>query len=472
MAARHSRQIDNVSENISSRRLRESRKRRAQRSFVQVEPRPTPRSRESTRIHSRRLNRNTLIEDASRKRRIRLGVIAAIVIVAAIIVALTVAVQVFIKTTDSRLAINDSEVLEVLVPPKSEEPFYMLCIADLKNPAYSYSTVQDQACMVVRVDEASKTVGFISMPSHMLVKDDDDEEVEIASLMRQEDYSRLVKSISTFMDIEISHIALSDFKMLEALVDAVGGLEVDVHQEIDDPTVGSTVIRAGINSLNGQTAMEFIRATNLMGGFDATAKNRAEFTEAIISKVLVSNQVELATVLNNAANYVDTDWKSSDILSIADKFKPFDSIVFYDTSIPCTLDELDDGGVTYTYKSSEIKEFMDAIKEGDNPSAVDEESTESRESKITIEVRNGAGIDGAAATLGAILENNGYTVKAVGNTNDDTLYPETLVVFTGTGSEEDANTVIRDIGAGRAVEGGDFYSSSADVIVIIGTDWN
>lgn len=473
MPGRHSRQIDNVSENLTARRLRESRQRRAaQNNYVQLEPDPLTRSRESRRVHSRRVNRTSLIEEANRKRRVKRMLIAAIVVAAAIIVALTVAVQVFMRTTDSRLAIDDSHVSEVLVAPKADQPFYMLCLADLKNPQFSYSAEQDDAAMLVRVDEAAKSVGFVSLPTHMLIIDPDDAEVEVASLMQSGDYSRLVQSVSLFLGVEISHITLTDFRMLEKLVDEIGGVDVNVPQEIDDPYVGNTIIRAGDNSLNGQAAMEFIRATNLFGGFEATATDRAIFTEALISKVLVSNQVELATVLSNAANYVDTDWKSSDILSTADKFKPFDSITFFAASIPCTREESKSGSATYACDDDDLEEFMNAIKEGHDPSAPSKSDSDAAGSKITIEVRNGSGVNGAAATLGAILENSGYTVKGVGNTNDDTLYPETLVVYTGTGSEAEAETVIRDIGAGRAVEGGDFYTSNADVIVIIGTDWS
>lgn len=471
MSPRHSRQIDNVSENISGRRLRESRRRRAQSSFVQFEPNPNPRSRESDRVYSRRLNRNSLIEEANRKRRAKKTLIAAIIVTAAIIVSLTVAIQVFFRTTDARLAIGDSRVSEVLVAPKEDQPFYILCLADLKNPAYAYSTLQDEAAMLVRIDESSKNIAFLSFPTHMFIQDDDDQDVEISTMLEEGDYPRLVKSVSIFTGVDISHLVITDYKMLKSLVDVIGGVDVDIPQEIDDPLVGDSVLRAGNNSLDGKNAMEFIRATNLMGGFEATAKDRALFTEALMSKVLDSNQVELATVVSDAANYVDTDWKTNDILATADSLKPFDSITFVSAALSCSESESDSGEVIFKYKTAELETFLSIVKDGQDPSASEDDEKASKESKIKVEVRNGAGIDGAAATLGAILKNDGYTVTDVGNTNDDTLYPETLVVYTGTGSEEEANAVIRDIGAGRVVEGGDFYTSSANVIVIIGTDW-
>lgn len=472
MSARHARQIDNVSENIAHARIRDSKSRRVQQSYVQLEPGPAAHSRESARMYSRRRNRTSIIEDSKKKSRIRNWVIAAIVILAAIIIAVLVGVQVFIRTTDSKLAMDDSSVSNALVSAESGQPFYMLCLADLKNPTYSYSTAQDEACMLVRVDEAAKSIGFVSIPSHMYMKDSSGNETEISQLMENSDYAGLLDSISTFAGVSISHIGVTNFKMLESLVDAVGGVDVDIPQEIDDPIVGAKVIRAGHNSLDSTSALEMVRSTNLLGGFEATAQNRALFMEALMSRVLdSSNQIELASVVSDAANYLDTDWKSSDILSFADNFQPFDSITFYNATLPCSASKDDAGEVVYTCNSTELKAFLATFTQGQDASEEDAGESSKANSDISVEVRNGAGIDGAAAALGAILENNGYTVKKVGNTNDNTTYPETLVVFTDTGSEEEAVSVIGDIGAGRAVEGGDYYSSSADIIVIIGTDW-
>ena len=92
-------------------------------------------------------------------------------------------------------------------------------------------------------------------------------------------------------------------------------------------------------------------------------------------------------------------------------------------------------------------------------------------SNVTVEVRNGTSTAGAAAKLGEFLSGSGYEVIGVGNTDDGTIYPETLVVYTDQGSEGAAKAIVEDMGSGRVVNGGDFYSSQADVIAIIGLDW-
>ena len=93
------------------------------------------------------------------------------------------------------------------------------------------------------------------------------------------------------------------------------------------------------------------------------------------------------------------------------------------------------------------------------------------EGQVTVEVRNGTNTAGAAAKLGEMLSAKGYEVIGVGNTDDATIYPETLVVYTNSEAEGAAKAVVSDMGSGRVVNGGDFYSSEADIIAIIGQDW-
>ena len=64
-----------------------------------------------------------------------------------------------------------------------------------------------------------------------------------------------------------------------------------------------------------------------------------------------------------------------------------------------------------------------------------------------------------------------YDVKSVGNVDDGTVYPETLVIYKDEAFEIAAKAIVSDLSAGRVVNGGDFYTFDTNVLVIIGTDW-
>lgn len=71
----------------------------------------------------------------------------------------------------------------------------------------------------------------------------------------------------------------------------------------------------------------------------------------------------------------------------------------------------------------------------------------------------------------ASLTSAGYDVKSVGNVDDGTVYPETLVIYKDEAFEIAAKAIVSDLSAGRVVNGGDFYTFDTNVLVIIGTDW-
>ena len=87
-------------------------------------------------------------------------------------------------------------------------------------------------------------------------------------------------------------------------------------------------------------------------------------------------------------------------------------------------------------------------------------------------MRNGAGITGAASACKTFLESKGYSVDSAGNADDGTTYEETLIVYMDDQYENPANSIVNELGCGRVVNGGDYYTSSSNIIVIIGLDWS
>ena len=86
-------------------------------------------------------------------------------------------------------------------------------------------------------------------------------------------------------------------------------------------------------------------------------------------------------------------------------------------------------------------------------------------------VRNGTDVTGSAAQLTKTLEAQGFKVVETGNVDDYTVYPETLVIYHDEALSPAADAVVKAMGAGRAINGGSYYTFEADVLVIIGTDY-
>ncbi len=75
-----------------------------------------------------------------------------------------------------------------------------------------------------------------------------------------------VKTVEQFLGIKVDHVAIVDFTGFEKLIDAVGGVEVNVPHRLCAEISGGAAnggitlrLNAGMNTMNGQTALAYAR---------------------------------------------------------------------------------------------------------------------------------------------------------------------------------------------------------------------
>ncbi len=428
---------------------------------------------ESDELYEKRIRHGTYAEEGVRRRRRRKVLVVCLVLAVALVLAAAAGVYAYLRNTDARLELPGPEVEALLVDAQPGQPYYVLCAADLADRRFAKTRPSNDAYMLVRVDEQSRTVTFVTIPSEIGIEFSDGEYYSLSDYPSELGEEGAVYAISKFAGVPISHYVRTDAARMEAMTDLVGGVKIDVSSEVDDPEAGTLVIKPGEHDLDGSDAMVLLRATNVAGGFETTAAYRMEFTKDLALKALDSSGMGFANIVSDASNYIDTDWTASELLALGDAFRPADSITFYQCVVPYTKTaSAKDGSTVYRCMESDWAALMEAVSQGLDPASIERVPGDVNEKEISVEVRNGAQVDGAATSLGNMLSELGYNVLSVGNVQDGTLYPETLVVYTSEQYEDAALSIVRDIGAGRTVNGGDFYTSDANVIVIIGVDWS
>lgn len=438
-----------------------------------VTPSPDSATWESDEAYEKRVRRGSYVEEKVKRRHRKIGGVAIAVIAAAVAVALAVGAYVFFKSTDSKLSLADESVQASLAAAEKDAPYYVLCTADLRDRSYATHQPEDLAYMLVRVDEAGRTLTFVTIPSVLEIEFPDGEFRTLEEAADTQSDGDIIKAIGSFAGVDISHFITTDALAIYSMVELVGGVEVDVPQEADDPRAGHVVVDAGKQVLDGQQALVFIRATNLQGGFETTAENRAAFTRALLAKALGAEGLGLANVVSDASTYIDTDFTTSDLLSRGELLRPFDDVTVLECSTPYTTTRsVRDDSVVNSLSKAEWSSMMESVRQTGDPGATGSAAASSvDESEVTVEVRNGTSINGAAASLANMLAQLGYQIIGTGNTGDGITYPETLVVYTDAAYEDAAKAIVREVGIGRVVNGGDFYSSEAGIIAIVGADW-
>lgn len=130
----------------------------------------------------------------------------------------------------------------------------------------------------------------------------------------------MISTIQDYFDVNIDYYAKINFKGLVKLVDAVGGVEVDVPKVLctDDSSRGDEIcIQPGHQTLNGEQALVYARnRKQLANGDFGRAEHQQEIIMALINKIKTINDVStFIDILNTVSNSMDTNLTTKQILS-------------------------------------------------------------------------------------------------------------------------------------------------------------
>ena len=130
----------------------------------------------------------------------------------------------------------------------------------------------------------------------------------------------MINTIQEYFDVDIDYYAKINFKGLVKLVNAVGGVEVEVPKTLctDDSSRGGQVcIKAGKQVLNGEQALVFARnRKQLANGTFGREQHQQEIIMALINKMKTIKDVsKFMDILNTVSNNLDTNLTTKQILS-------------------------------------------------------------------------------------------------------------------------------------------------------------
>jgi LCP family protein required for cell wall assembly len=166
------------------------------------------------------------------------------------------------------------------------------------------------------------------------------------------------QTVSATVGIPVDHAVLIDFTVFVAVVDAIGGIDVDVPHDIYDPTYPDSgigydpfYISAGDHHLDGTTALKYARTRATIGGdFDRTARQRQvvmAVRNQVLSLDLLPNLIARSpTLWANLQDTFETDLTLSEMidLAVAASQVPSDQIEIGSIDNSCTLPWTTPGG--------------------------------------------------------------------------------------------------------------------------------
>lgn len=462
-----------------------------------------------------------------RKRRFGLRVLL-ITLVAAFVLAGGVAFA-YVSGISAKLNAGiDSALRGQLTETSGGDPFYMLLIGIDKSwdreESSDYgsqdSAYRTDSILLARIDPTEKQVTLVSIHRDTLVNfgsDGGKQKINAAysiGAAKQEagentsGAAYTVKTISEFAGVPISHYAEIDFDQFVSVVDAIGGVEVNVPVDVYDPEYTGADIKAGYQTINGGQALQLCRARHAYdkyGDGDVyRAANQRMVIGAILKKLLASDVGTITNSVNTLAGSVNTDLSVQDILSLATTFRGFNA----DTDMFSGMEPTNSKYVNDTwYEICDTKawqKMMTRVNKGLSPyesesedstlgvagagtatknedgttsstaSATTEGASGAESSSAetdysgTVKVLNGAGVNGLAGRVASSLNNQGFDATA--STADSYDHKTTSIYYVGSDNKAKAQAVADTLGLGNVKADDGTYKGKADVVVVLGAD--
>jgi LCP family protein required for cell wall assembly len=387
-------------------------------------------------------------------------------------IAVGVGFLVFRGTVGGQFALKDSDAKEVLVTTRSDEPDYVLISAELGSVAAPLDNGGPDVFLLARLDKQNKTFTLINLPESLQITMDNRSE-SLASIANSGD-AALIRALNTLAKIEISHIVKVDEAGLLNIIEALGGVTVDVDQVVDDPHAGSVYLTAGKQTLEGESALTYLRATNLKYGLDDQLVHQLKFAASLFES-LFSAQGGFATRLDSIGSMFQTDYSLADLEDLDSWLSGISAQDITCLTAPgyftVVTNVTGTDGERYVTTAADMASLIEQLDKGEQPtsSRIDEVGSVAS-SSFVVDVQNGTITEGAASAAANLLREKGFSIGDVGNA-EQPVYEETLVVYRpGDEGLARAKTVIDALGVGRAVEASSYYSFDHDVLVVIGAD--
>lgn len=448
-----------------------------------------------------------------RQRRGRHHVLRAVLLVlVALVVASGVAVAAYVHHINTAITSGvDDKLRDTLVETKDPgDPFYMLLLgidkdegrAESKDYGKDYSAYRTDTIILARVDPRNKKVTLISIPRDTLVDLGSNGKQKINSAYSFGGAAYATKVVSEFAGVDISHYAEIDMDGFAKVVDAIGGVTVDLPVAVKDPKYTGLDLPAGKQKLDGKTAALLGRARHAYdsygGGDFYRAANQRMLIGAVIKKVMKGGASTIVPTVTTLSGYVTTDMDVTSIASLASGFKGIDvEKDLYSGQCP-TLSQYVDNTWYEICDTTAWKKIMDRVNKGLPPyedasqdftagvagsvgvstSTGDDSSSSGAgaggatqvtpEYAGTVLVLNGTSTAGVAGNGASTLTGAGFTAT----TNDaPSLQAKTTVYYNGD-AEAKAAGVAKTLGLSAApVKNDGSWDTSADVVVVFGADW-
>jgi LCP family protein required for cell wall assembly len=344
-----------------------------------------------------------------------------------IILTLGLAVGVFVYRTLGKMTANSEVIAEVkqnLDIPEPDKPENILVMGTDEDP--DGASRRSDSMMLVRVSPQGEFLSVLSIPRDLIVNIPGvgPDKINAAYAIGGLDLAR--QTVKDLTGENIHHVVLMDFTGFSQAVDSLGGVYVDVDKlyfndnstaawgEAYDPID----IDPGYQKLNGPDALAFVRYRHTDSDFMRIKRQQLFLRDAKSQSMKWGNITRIPELVDIFASNTKTSFEDrGDILSLAKFMLDLDKGRIHQDQIPIIesggsvlLDKEKLPEVISAFESPSFEKPQPPVPGAPPPPPVPSDQTK----KLTVEVRNGSDISGAANLVTNLMVGKGMAHTQVG----------------------------------------------------------
>jgi LCP family protein required for cell wall assembly len=316
--------------------------------------------------------------------------------------------------------------------------------------------------LIATIQPRAKSATLISIPRDLLIPIPDGRYEKVNAINAYAERGNgegavaVREALASVLDLEIPYHARVDFQGFAGLIDAIGGVTIDVERTLDDPQYPiqgmesapwrerfeHLVIPAGRQYMDGTLALKYVRSRHALGseGSDFARARRQQrllvaVRDRVLSRGLLANPRSLLALLTTWRNHVATNLSPPELLRLS-TFVPLITgedatrVVFSDEPNGELVAARWGGAYVLRPKDGTFAQIRGIIHSAFTSEAVPGAFSAARASgtvPLTVEIWNGTTVTGLAADTAASLTRDGFSVIAVRNAPSRTV--ERTIVY-------------------------------------------
>lgn len=313
--------------------------------------------------------------------------------------------------------------------------------------------------LLASIDPVNKTMALLSIPRDLWVTTPAGSS-KINAVYANAKYKTLAKNshdadgaeangiaaaegiVGQVLGVPIHYYGMVDFTAFKQAVDTVGGVTINVPEDLVDPTMAwengwnSVLARKGVQNFNGKQALLYVRSrhTSARGDFDRTERQRLLIT-ALEQKILTAgtytNPLKISQLLSAFGDHVSTDLGTADAVRLMNIMKTIDSSKIGSVGLS---DAPNNYVKTGSYAGQSIVQPVAGLTDFSAIQSYVRNTLKDgylTKENANIAVLNGTSNSAAATNEAAVLRSFGYTVGTVGDAPTHDYAESTLIDLTG-----------------------------------------